>query len=73
VLYIRGANGTCLVRVTRSIQPDQLVCTILNDGTVLTISRATDAEFVAGLQILFQKIGSISGAPLQISGASDLD
>lgn len=72
MLYIRGANGTCLVRVTLSIQPDQLICTVLNDGTVITIPRDTDAAFVAGLGTLFNKIGSITGTPLQVSGASDL-
>jgi hypothetical protein len=72
MLYIRGANGTCLVRVMRSVQPDQLVCTVLNDGTVVTVSRETDALFAAQLQTLFNKIATITGAPLQVSGASDL-
>lgn len=72
MLYVRGANGTAIVRISRNSELDSLDCTILNNGTHVMVSRATDASLLAGILQLQNAIALITGPPTIVSGASEL-
>jgi hypothetical protein len=72
MLYVRGARGTALVRVTKRRADDVLLCVLLNTGEVLTVRRDSDAHFLADVALLEQAVGAVTGPPAIVSGASEL-
>lgn len=72
MLYIRGINGTALVRIAMLRSSDVLQATVLNDGAKLTIRRDSDANFLTDLRALEAHIGVITGAPTIVSDLSEL-
>jgi hypothetical protein len=72
MLYVRGAQGSAIVRMVPVRDSDTIRCTFLNDSSSVLIRRDTDAHFIADLAVFEGKIVALAGPPTIVSDIPEL-